>query len=204
MNQQNGEGLRLSSLSTLHLGPLDWQINRGCAVSLSGPSGCGKSLLLRAIADLDPHQGEVMLDGVSAHSMAGHLWRRRVGLLPAEPMWWSERVGDHFEGEVTPMIEELGLPAEAVDWTVSRCSTGERQRLALVRLLQNGPDVLMLDEATAALDQESVGKVEAMVQRYCEQRQAVVVWVSHDPQQRGRVAQRHYVIAGQGMEEIAV
>lgn len=204
MSSSNNEGLRLSSLSTFHLGPIDWVINRGSSIALSGASGCGKSLLLRAIADLDPHEGEVLLDDVSARSMAGHLWRQHVGLLPAEPMWWSEKVGDHFDTDITSLLEELALPNEALEWTVSRCSTGERQRLALIRLLQNNPDVLLLDEATAALDQESVARVEALVQRYQQEQEAVVIWVSHDPKQRERVAQRHFAIVGKNIEEVSV
>lgn len=201
MNRENSKGLCLTALSTLHLGPVDWQINRGECVSLSGASGSGKSLLLRALADLDPHEGVVTLDGENTLSMPGHVWRRRVGLLPAEPFWWQERVGDHFERPDRAMLEALGLDEAALGWTVSRCSTGERQRLALARLLQNLPEVLLLDEPTAALDPQSVQLVEAVIDSYRQQHNAVVIWVSHDPAQRQRVAQRHFVIVGKGVEE---
>ncbi len=202
VNNENSKGLCLAALTTLYLGPIDWQINCGECVSLAGASGSGKSLLLRAIADLDPHEGEVLLNGRSAMSMAGHLWRRRVGLLPAEPFWWSERVGDHFSGDELQYLESLGLTEEAMEWEVSRCSTGERQRLALLRLLQNRPEVLLLDEPTAALDPQSVEAVEALIANYRRQQQAVVIWVSHDPQQRQRVAQHHFCIEGRGIKEV--
>ena len=203
VNQDDSKGLCLSALTTLHLGPIDWQINRGECISLTGPSGSGKSLLLRAVADLDPHEGEVALDGANAQSMPGHAWRRRVGLLPAEPFWWQERVGDHFEDLANShMLEALGLSEAALGWTVSRCSTGERQRLALARLLQNKPEVLLLDEPTAALDPRSVERVEALLDDYRKQHNAVVIWVSHDPGQRQRVAQRHFAIVGKGIEEL--
>jgi ABC-type iron transport system FetAB ATPase subunit len=184
------------------VGPVSWQINRGSAVSLAGESGSGKSLLLRAIADLDPHGGEVALDGQSALSMPGHQWRRRVGLLPAEPFWWAERVGEHFAAVAAAPLETLGLPPDAMEWSVSRCSTGERQRLALARLLQNRPEVLLLDEPTAALDPQSVERVEALLQRYREEQNAVVIWVSHDPAQRLRMAQRHYRIEHGKLTEV--
>ncbi|MEN8169415.1 MAG: ATP-binding cassette domain-containing protein [Pseudomonadota bacterium] len=202
MNSENSKGLCLSALTTLHLGPLDWQINRGECVSLAGASGSGKSLLLRAIADLDPHGGELLLGGVSALSMPGHLWRRRVGLLPAEPFWWAERVGDHFEDGEGELLEALGLNLDALEWTVSRCSTGERQRLALARLLQNRPEVLLLDEPTAALDPQSAERVETLLQRYRRDNNAVEIWVSHDPAQRQRVAHRHYRIEGGELSEV--
>ncbi len=202
MNQDDSNGLCLSALTTLHLGPIEWQINRGECVSLAGASGSGKSLLLRAVADLDPHGGEVRLNGESALSMPGHRWRRRVGLLPAEPFWWAERVGDHFEEKKCALLADLGLSGNAMGWTVSRCSTGERQRLALARLLQNRPEVLLLDEPTAALDPQSVERVERMLATYRQKHGAVVIWVSHDPAQRQRVAQRHFAIVGGGIEEV--
>jgi ABC-type iron transport system FetAB ATPase subunit len=204
VNKENSRGLRLAALTTLQLGPIDWQINRGECVSLAGASGSGKSLLLRAIADLDPHGGEVSLDGEGASSMPGHLWRRRVGLLPAEPFWWADGVAEHFVEVDDSLLQALGLSRQAMAWTVSRCSTGERQRLALARLLQHGPEVLLLDEPTAALDPQSVERVEAVVAAYRQQHNAVVIWVSHDPTQRRRVAMRHYCIEGNGIAEVTV
>lgn len=204
MNDNNSSGLRLEALTTLHLGPIDWQINRGECVSLTGASGSGKSLLLRAVADLDQHGGEVTLDGENMLAMPAHQWRRRVGLLPAESFWWHERVGDHFKSIDNAMLEALGLSSEALGWTVARCSSGERQRLALARLLQNQPEVLLLDEPTASLDTQSVGRVEVLLEKYREQRNAAVIWVSHDPAQCQRVAQRHFGIAGRSIEEQSV
>ncbi len=202
VNSENSQGLSLCELTTLHLGPIDWQINRGECVSLSGASGSGKSLLLRALADLDPHGGEVSLDGQSALSMPGHLWRRRVGLLPAEPFWWVQRVGEHFDQPEAALLDALGLDVKVLEWEVARCSTGERQRLALARLLQNSPEVLLLDEPTAALDPQSVERVEALLEAYRREHEAVVIWVSHDAAQRQRVAQRHYSIKGRGLSEV--
>ena len=202
VNSENSQGLRLSALTTLHLGPIEWQIGRNECVSLSGASGSGKSLLLRALADLDPHGGEVSLDGHSAASMPGHLWRRRVGLLPAEPFWWAERVGEHFDRPEAVPLDALGLVPGALDWEVARCSTGERQRLALARLLQNAPEVLLLDEPTAALDPQSVERMEALLETYRREHHAVVIWVSHDAAQRQRVAQRHYAIVGNSLSEV--
>ncbi len=202
MTCKNSSGLCLEGLSTIHLGPIDWRINRGECVSLSGASGSGKTLLLRAIADLDPHGGSVRLDGEPAEAMAGHEWRRRIGLLPAEPYWWAESAGEHFARRDEAQLDALGLPAEAFEWTLSRCSTGERQRLALARLLQNRPQVLLLDEPTAALDPQSAERVEALLLEYRRRYNAVVIWVSHDPAQRERVAQRHFRIVGNGIEEV--
>jgi ABC-type iron transport system FetAB ATPase subunit len=155
---------------------------------VSGPSGAGKTLLLRALADLDPHEGEVRLDGVATRRIPPPVWRRRVGLLAAESAWWGERVRDHFQGDPTAGLERLGLPTAALDWEVRRLSTGERQRLALLRLLENRPEVLLLDEPTANLDDAGRACVEALIRDYREAGGAAVVWVAHDAGQLARVA----------------
>lgn len=164
----------------------------GECVGVSGPSGAGKTLLLRAIADLDPHEGEVLLDGVPAGRVPPAQWRRRVGLLPAESAWWGERVRDHFRADPGPGLRRLGLPPAALDWEVRRLSTGERQRLALLRLLENRPQVLLLDEPTANLDAAGRERVEGLIAEYRGECAAAVIWVAHDAAQLARVATRRF------------
>jgi len=172
------------------LQPIDLTLADGWLVTLSGPSGAGKSLLLRAIADLDPHQGECLLDGESQYSLVAPVWRRQVGLLPAEPQWWYDQVGEHFPEGKSRFLEPLGLPAECLQWQVSRLSSGEKQRLGLARLLENDPRILLLDEASANLDQENSRRVEALIQDLQNSRRLTVLWVSHDPEQRRRLSGR--------------
>ncbi len=187
-------GLRLSRIQPRVIEPVELELAPGELVFVSGPSGSGKSLLLRAIADLDPHPGEAWLDGASRSSMPAPAWRRRVGLLPAESHWWGEDVGDHFAADAADFVEPLGFEPEVMGWSVSRLSTGERQRLALARLLANGPEVLLLDEATANLDPTNRDRVEAVVEHYRTDQEAAVLWVSHDPDQRRRLGGRSLVI----------
>ena len=73
---------------------------------------------------------------------------------------------------------------------VARRSGGERQRVALLRMLANQPRVLLLDEPTANLDQDNVARVEKLVAAYMADQSAGVLWVSHDPRQTTRVARR--------------
>lgn len=178
------------------LGPIELELAAGETVAIGGPSGSGKSLLLRAIADLDPHLGVLELDGRGYLEFPGPDWRRRVGLLPPEPAWWAPRVRDHFETMDGVPLEALGFGAETADWTVERLSSGERQRLGLLRLLERRPAVLLLDEASANLDPEGTRRVESLVADYLRDEQACALWVSHDAEQRRRIGDRVLALEG--------
>ncbi|QKT03806.1 ATP-binding cassette domain-containing protein [Ectothiorhodospiraceae bacterium 2226] len=196
--------LHIQNLRTHHVGPVDLAVEAGECVALAGPSGSGKTLLLRALVDLDPHEGGVLLDGEACEAMPAPQWRRQVGLLPSESQWWYETVGEHFDAPVPEAwLARLGLEVGAMDWQVARASTGERQRLALLRLLVNRPRALLLDEPTASLDPAGVRAVEALVGEYRQAAHAPVLWVSHDPEQARRVAGRRFRIADGRLHEEA-
>lgn len=185
------ERLRVAALGGDGWGPIDLVVEAGACVCVSGPSGAGKTRLLRAIADLDVHTGSAFLDGLSAQRVPPPLWRRRVALLPADSRWWAETVAEHFPRDARPDFGAVGLPDEALGWRIERLSSGERQRLALLRLLANTPQVLLLDEPTANLDARSAARVEALIAAYRHEHRAAVLWVSHDPEQIERVASGH-------------
>jgi putative ABC transport system ATP-binding protein len=199
-NAEGSPRLELGRFRCLHVGPIDLQLQANECISLGGPSGTGKSLLLRAIADLDPHDGDLRLDGRDYLELSGPQWREQVGLLPPETAWWARRVGDHFPPDDTPPLAAVGLPEEALSWEVTRLSSGERQRLGLLRLLAHRPAVLLLDEPTANLDAKGVKRVEALIDDYRSGSGAAVLWVSHDAEQRRRVADRELRLANGRLE----
>ncbi len=196
--------LILEALGRPGLHPVDLTLAAGERAVVMGPSGAGKSLLLRAIADLDPNDGEVILDGTRRATLPAPLWRRRVGYLAAEPGWWSDRPRDHLPDtrETHGMCDALALPAAIMDRPVARLSTGERQRLALIRLLLNGPRVLLLDEPTSGLDPESTARVEALLDARRADG-AITLMVSHDPAQAARLATRRLTIRDGRLETAA-
>lgn len=182
--------LEIAELGTRQVGPITVNVAGGECIAVLGPSGSGKSLLLRAIADLDPNAGRVALNGQAREEMPAYQWRRKVSFVPAETGWWADRVIDHFAGrdDVGEFLTGLKLP-DAMEWEVSRLSTGERHRLAIVRALQTKPSVLLLDEPTASLDAEMTKAVEELIKQQLA-RDVCVLMVTHDEEQASRIASR--------------
>jgi ABC-type iron transport system FetAB ATPase subunit len=180
------------ALRRLHLGPIDFTLRPGECVSVAGKSGAGKSVLLRIVADLDPHEGDALLDGAACSSMPAPKWRHMVTYVAAESGWWGERVEAHFSPgtDFAVLFPAVGISAEAWAWPVSRLSTGERQRLALLRALSPTNRVLLLDEPTSGLDAENTGLVEALLRGRLSTGTAILL-VTHDPEQATRMASRH-------------
>ncbi len=158
-------------------------------VILFGPSGTGKSVLLRALADLIPHSGDVFLETEAQDDMCPETWRRQVMYFPAETAWWRESVEEHFDTQPTAeQLQSVGLKTEHLKRTINSLSSGEKQRLALLRGLLYQPKVLLLDEITANLDPESTAQVEQLLKEYVNEHRATVLWVSHDELQSKRLA----------------
>ncbi len=196
--------LQISNLSAPGLLTASFTLATGECIALRGPSGAGKTLLLRAIADLDPNSGSVLLDGVDRKTIPAPTWRRRVGYVPAEPGWWADSIGEHFSDwpSVLSLVQRLGLPGGAKEWPVAQASTGERARLALVRALAATPVVLLLDEPTAALDAAAAAAVEALIAERVSGGLSVL-WVTHDTAQAARVAKRALFVEAGEVREVA-
>ncbi len=169
----------------------DITLRAGECIALRGASGAGKSLLLRALVDLDPNEGEVYLEGVERQQMSASAWRRKVAYLPAESGWWAPQVLPHMSDKAgaEALLATMKLPPDALAWHVSRLSTGERQRLAMIRALIEEPRVLLLDEPTAALDQAASAAVEALLLDLLSRERAIIL-VTHDAAQAERLAGR--------------
>ncbi len=185
--------LVIEDLSRAVLQPVSLEVPGAMCVAIRGASGSGKSLLLRAIADLDPCTGKVMLDDVDRAAIPADEWRRRVTYVAADSGWWTDRVGDHFEFPdiAAGYLVRLGFHGDVMAWPVSRLSTGERQRLALLRAMVQGPRVLLLDEPTSALDPETTAKVESLLHEKIAAG-IIVVLVTHDQAQAKRMSARRY------------
>ena len=204
--------LRIEKLKADPLPALSFEIADGQCLAVEGPSGSGKTRLLRAIADLDPAQGLVFLDGVERAEFTAPEWRKRVRYCTAEPAWWTDtpraslavdvpdaaRTQDEAalaDKRLQRLLATLGLPAQLLDRPIAGLSTGERQRLALVRALLDEPKVVLLDEPTASLDGASAALVDELV-RYLLLAGRCVILVSHDPRQVQRLAHIRLQLTG--------
>ena len=156
------------------LDPTSVTVPAGARLLITGPNGAGKSTLLRILAgELAPQTGQVTRRG-------------RIGFLPQVPAASSpnQTVLAAFGGPAERLLA-LGLfRAEQLSMPVGALSTGQRQRLALARLVSAPADVLLLDEPTNHLSLALVEEVEAALERFT----GALVVVSHDRRLRERWA----------------
>ena len=112
-----------------------------------------------------------------------------------------DTVAEHFNAH-DDHIRALGFKPDVMSWNVSRCSSGEKQRLSVLRLLSNCPRVLLLDEPTANLDENNAARVEDLVAKYLASYKAIAIWVSHDASQLRRVAQKRYCLSDGQLQQV--
>lgn len=149
------------------------------------------------IADLVPNDGEVRLGDLRRADLPAPQWRARVTYVGAAA-WWGSTLAAHVADEVrenaAAKMARLGLDADYLHRPVATLSSGEAQRLALVRALVRAPEVLLLDEPTSALDAAATARVETLLE---DERRAgaVIILVTHDPAQARRLAGARYAMA---------
>lgn len=195
--------LQVTDLKRLMIGPVSFDLADGECVAITGPSGAGKSVLLRAIVDLDPNDAAVRCGNLERAKTDAAQWRKQVAMLPAESGWWQERVGTHFQNPdaMQQQLPKVGLPIGAMGWEVARLSTGEKHRLALLRCLEAGPKVLLLDEPTAALDHDTTLKIEILLKQLLAEGTSILI-VTHDDAQAERIANRTLHLEGGTLREV--
>jgi len=185
-------------------------IDAGECISLSGASGMGKSLFMKGVADLVINRGTLLLDGAARSDMYIPDWRNRVTYVGAKPAWWCDLVSEHFNNPdwLASQLSAFDLPEKAINWTVHRLSSGEAQRLALLRALEESVEgvvrYLLLDEPTSALDGLRQKQVESYLQDLLDDKKIAVLFVSHDEHQVKRFAQRHWQVYDRRVREVSI
>lgn len=212
------EILSLNNLTKVYdnftvLNHVNLSVNKGEVVVIVGPSGCGKSTLLRAInAFEDIQDGTVSLYGERINPCEGKLnkVREKIGmvfqsydLFPHKtvlqnmilaPMMVKRIKKKEAEKEALELLKRVGL-AEKKDNYPWQLSGGQKQRVAIVRALMMHPEVLLLDEITAALDPEMVREVLEVVVDLAKEGRTMVI-VTHEMSFARAVADRMVFIDG--------
>ncbi|MDO5639365.1 MAG: ATP-binding cassette domain-containing protein [Neisseria sp.] len=198
---------RVAEEGKVLLQPADFSVCAGDKIGVEGASGSGKSVLLRTMALLDwPNGGELRWQGKAvAGRAAAEAYRTRVAYVRQQPSLLPGSVADNLnipftlaayrgqkqdEARIQDMLKRIGRTAHFLEGDSANLSGGEAQLVCLMRVLQLNPQVLLLDEPTAALDPESAEAVETLVYDWQQKREqaGAYVWISHSPEQLARIS----------------
>lgn len=168
-------------------------IHSGKTTCIIGPSGSGKSTFLRLLNNLDePDEGAVFYKGKSIHVMDAIELRRKVVMLPQTPVIFDGTIRDNLligftfseqrypdETHLTDALNEMQL-SKQLDEDTSVLSGGEKQRLALARILLMDAETYLLDEPSSALDNKTANNVIEAFLKLAKANHKTVIMVTHD------------------------
>lgn len=173
-----------------------FQFATGQVYSIVGPSGAGKSSLLRLFNRLDDFSsGEVLYRNDNIQSLDPCKLRRKLGMLFQTPYLFPGTVRDNLmaaddglsDAQARDFLEEAETDPAFIDAPVDNLSAGEKQRIALARLLATRPEMILLDEPTSALDPTHTVAIERMILRTVNDNGLAAIVVTHDPAQALRL-----------------
>lgn len=161
---------------------VSFAVEEGDYLTLTGPSGSGKSTTLKLIAGLiSPNKGEIFYKGQNLDSLDLVHYRRQVSYCFQQPTLFDETVKDNLALPFA-IRKQVDLPADYLDKKITTLSGGEKQRVALIRNLLFRPELLLLDEVTTGLDEESKQIVHQLIARV-HQEGTTIVQVTHDQEE---------------------
>jgi NitT/TauT family transport system ATP-binding protein len=197
------EGLRRTfPSSAVVLDGLDLDITAGSFVALLGPSGCGKSTLLRLLAGLDaPDAGAVTVSGGAGGARVAFVFQD-AHLLPwrsvidnaALPLELAGVPRERRLSEASRALSDVGL-ADATLKLPHELSGGMRMRVSLARALVTQPDLLLLDEPFAALDEMTRQRLDDQLRALWSRLGMTVMFVTHSVDEAAYLAERAIVLS---------
>lgn len=192
---------------------ISFSVKKGEVVVIVGPSGCGKSTLLRCLNGLEEIQdGRIFLDGdkIETNRNKNNGLCEKIGMvfqsydlfphktilqnITLAPILVKKRKRKEVEEEALALLERVGLSSKK-DSYPRQLSGGQKQRVAIVRALIMHPEVLLLDEITAALDPEMVREVLDVVLNLAREGRTMLI-VTHEMQFARAVADRMLFLEG--------
>jgi putative ABC transport system ATP-binding protein len=214
------EGRHLAKVYPMPAGPVEAlrdvsiTIEHGDYVAISGPSGCGKSTLLHILGCVDaPSRGELLFEGASVADLRDdertRLRLRRIGfvfqrfyLLPMLTAFENVEIVQSEAGapaaarraRTSELLDYVGL-GDRAGHRPSQLSGGEMQRVAIARALANRPALVLADEPTGELDEETGEQIAALFDRVNRDGTALVT-VTHNPALAARARRRLHMRSG--------
>ncbi|MGC6768707.1 ABC transporter ATP-binding protein [Enterococcus sp. LJL51] len=187
---------------------VDLAVETGDFLTLTGPSGGGKSTFLKLLASLlSPSDGKIYYKGTDLSELDPVAYRREVSYAFQQPVLFGETVYDNlvfpFEVREVPVnqkrirekLAQVYLDEAFLEKKISELSGGERQRIALLRNILFIPEVLLLDEVTVGLDEESKKIVNQLIQQVHHQG-ATIIRVTHDSEELAQSAKIIQITGG--------
>lgn len=163
-----------------------------------GPSGSGKSSLLRLLNRLDePTSGEVTFHGQAHCDFQPCELRQKIGYLFQTPYLFEGTVRDNLlyatknlsEDSIKVLIQQAQIRPDQLDRPTDNFSGGEKQRVAIARLLATCPEIVLLDEPTSALDPSYTEAIEKLIIDIVAKGKLTAIVVTHNPEQALRIGQ---------------
>jgi len=200
--------LRKSFDGRVLLDGVDLRLEPGRTFTVSGPSGGGKTTLLRILGQLsEADSGEVLLGGTDVRSISPETARRRIALVAQSPAMFegtvldNVRTGPRLAGGELPesvareLIVRAGLEPGFLTQDARALSGGEKLRVAVARALALRPEVWLLDEPTAALDDDRAEILVGLLRELAGAGAAVLA-VTHDARALDRLGGTHLELTG--------
>jgi len=175
---------------------ISYTFEKGRIYNILGPSGAGKSSFLRLLNRLDePTRGQVVFMGNSYDQCPACDLRRQIGYLFQTPYLFPGTVRENLlyaedkltEENIRHLVKQCRIPPDIIDDSVENLSIGEKQRIALARLLAMKPEVILLDEPTSALDPTYTRAIENLIKSIVGETRVTVIMVTHNPEQALRM-----------------
>ena len=207
------EGLKKSYCDNLVIDGLDLEVRAGEVIVVIGPSGCGKSTLLRCINALEDIQGgRILLEGQEVDGKSKNIAqiRQKLGMVfqsydlfphktiidnvTLSPIKEQKRPKDEAVAEAEALLDRVGLLDKRDDYP-RQLSGGQKQRVAIARALAMKPEIMLLDEITAALDPEMVHEVLDVILDLAREGKTMII-VTHEMSFARAVADRVIFLEG--------
>lgn len=171
---------------------IDLHVAEGQRITLTGPSGSGKSTILKLVSSLiSPTQGQINFQGKDVAQLDPISYRRQVSYCFQQPSLFGTTVADNLrfpfelrdepfnQQQAVELLWQVDLDESYLNKKIETLSGGEKQRVALIRNLLFPPKVLLLDEVTTGLDENSKAIVHKLIRNY-HQEGTTILEVTHD------------------------